>query len=169
MALPASGAISLGQVQAEFGGTNPIPLSEYYEGAGRVAAGDTQPNDIPASGAISLHDFHGAAKAGGYSVSLNRTSVYGSCVNADVSCTATTNLITRTVNGGVGPFTTAWELVSGITHSVNGQGTETASFSKSCAPGTISPAVYRCKVTDTGNGNAIAYSSNFNVETENLG
>jgi hypothetical protein len=30
MALPSSGAISFSQIQTEFGGTNPISLSEYY-------------------------------------------------------------------------------------------------------------------------------------------
>lgn len=32
MALSASGAISLSQIQTEFGGSNPISLSEYYSG-----------------------------------------------------------------------------------------------------------------------------------------
>ena len=32
MALPTTGPISLGQIQTEFGGSNPISLSEYYAG-----------------------------------------------------------------------------------------------------------------------------------------
>lgn len=51
MALPASGAISLGDVQTEFGGSNPISISEYY-------SADT---GVPASGTISLSDFHGTS------------------------------------------------------------------------------------------------------------
>ena len=51
MALQTSGAISLDDIQTEFGGTNPIAISEYYA----AAAG------IPASGAISIGDFYGAA------------------------------------------------------------------------------------------------------------
>jgi hypothetical protein len=38
MALPASGAISLSQVQTEFGGANPIDMSEYYRGGANVPA-----------------------------------------------------------------------------------------------------------------------------------
>lgn len=49
MALQTSGAISLADVQTEFGGVNPISISEYY---GKVAG-------IPASGTISLSHFYG--------------------------------------------------------------------------------------------------------------
>jgi len=52
MALPGSGAISLSAIQAEFGGTNPISMSEYY-GAGGV----------PSSGTLRLSDFYGVAAA----------------------------------------------------------------------------------------------------------
>lgn len=48
MALQASGAISLQDVQNEYGGSHPISISEYY---GR--------NGIPSSGVISLGTFHG--------------------------------------------------------------------------------------------------------------
>lgn len=51
MPLPTTGAISLAQVQAEFGGTNPISLSEYY---GRASG-------VPTSGAISLGNFRGTS------------------------------------------------------------------------------------------------------------
>jgi len=36
MALQTSGAISFSQIQAEFGGSNPISLSEYYRGGTHV-------------------------------------------------------------------------------------------------------------------------------------
>ena len=49
MPLPSSGTISLSQIQTEFGGSNPISLSEYYG----VASG------IPTSGTISMSQFHG--------------------------------------------------------------------------------------------------------------
>lgn len=50
MALPTSGPISFSQLQAEFGGANPISLSEYYRGGSYVPA--TIPTFIrePASG-----------------------------------------------------------------------------------------------------------------------
>ena len=48
MALQTSGAISLANIQTEFGGANPKSISEYY-GVGTV----------PASGTISLSHFYG--------------------------------------------------------------------------------------------------------------
>ena len=51
MALPASGPLSLNDIQVEFGGANPIGINEYYG----VAAG------IPASGTIAIDDFYGAS------------------------------------------------------------------------------------------------------------
>tara|TARA_B100000212_G_scaffold134203_1_gene100877 strand:- start:1019 stop:1552 length:534 start_codon:yes stop_codon:yes gene_type:complete len=49
MALQSSGAISLQDIQNEFGGSHPISLSEYYG----VASG------IPSSGQISISQFYG--------------------------------------------------------------------------------------------------------------
>lgn len=61
MALPSSGAITLAMIQAEFGGANPISLSEYYKGGAYVTASDVAPN-VPTSGIISLANFRAAFK-----------------------------------------------------------------------------------------------------------
>lgn len=51
MALQTSGPISLDDLQNEFGGSNPISLSEYYGAA----------SGVPTSGTISLGDFYGTS------------------------------------------------------------------------------------------------------------
>lgn len=51
MGLQTSGAISLANIAAEFGGTTPHSLSEYYGAA----------SGIPSSGAISFSQFYGAS------------------------------------------------------------------------------------------------------------
>lgn len=61
MALPSSGTISLSMIQTEFGGANPIALSEYYKNGPYVTATDYAPN-VPTSGPIALSNFYGAAK-----------------------------------------------------------------------------------------------------------
>jgi len=61
MTLPLSGPISLGDIQAEFGGTDPIGLKEYYKGGAYVLTTDYAPN-VPTSGPISLSNFYGAKK-----------------------------------------------------------------------------------------------------------
>ena len=61
MALPLSGPLSLTDIQAEFGGTNPISISEYYKGGAFVLTTDFAPN-VPTSGRINISDFYGARK-----------------------------------------------------------------------------------------------------------
>ncbi len=56
MALQSSGAISLANIQTEFGGSNPISLSEYYRSGGYVPSSATS---VPTSGTISLGNFYG--------------------------------------------------------------------------------------------------------------
>ena len=57
MALPSSGTISLNDIQTEFGGTNPISISEYYRGGSFMSDNN---NNVPTSGTIDLADFHGS-------------------------------------------------------------------------------------------------------------
>lgn len=59
MTLPTSGTLSLSSIQGEFGGSNPISMSEYYR------SGPYVPNypanaPIPTSGTISINQFYGA-------------------------------------------------------------------------------------------------------------
>jgi len=63
MTLPASGSLTLSQIQTEMGGSNPISLSEYYRGGGIVTS--TYPDgtgsintNIPTSGEISISSFY---------------------------------------------------------------------------------------------------------------
>jgi len=62
MALQSSGAISLQDVQNEFGGSHPISLSEYYGRAG----------GIPGSGTISLSNFYGKSSSISVNVSFSQ-------------------------------------------------------------------------------------------------
>ena len=62
MTLPASGVISLLDLQNEFGGSNPIGLNEYYRGGGLVP-NISQNASIPTSGAISVSNFYNATRA----------------------------------------------------------------------------------------------------------
>jgi hypothetical protein len=60
MPLPSSGPLTLANIQTEFGGSNPISLSEYYAGGSLVAAGTSGTyGAVPSSGAISIRNFYG--------------------------------------------------------------------------------------------------------------
>ena len=60
MALPTTGPISLGQIQTEFGGSNPASLSEYYYNGTYVKT--TNSGKIPSSGINKFSNYRGAAK-----------------------------------------------------------------------------------------------------------
>lgn len=61
MTLPSSGPISLSQIQTEFGGSDPISLTEYYRGGAYTTDNNT---GVPTSGAISMAgDFYGTVRA----------------------------------------------------------------------------------------------------------
>lgn len=62
MALPSTGQISLSQIQGEFGGTDPISITEYYSGLLGPYIGES----IPTNGQISLGNFRGSYSSKGY-------------------------------------------------------------------------------------------------------
>ncbi len=67
MTLQSSGAISLGDIQTEFGGSNPIGINEYYGAA----------SGVPASGTISIADFYGKALPSMFVVTSGRVLPFG--------------------------------------------------------------------------------------------
>ena len=69
MALQTSGAISFANIQTEFGGSNPISLSEYYGGGTYVPAGANP--GIATSGAINMNSFYGGVAATVLTISAN--------------------------------------------------------------------------------------------------
>lgn len=71
MALPSSGPLTLADIQAEFGGSNPISLSEYYRGGLYVTANNT---NVPTSGVIQLNNFYGAVKQFSFTISSSFTT-----------------------------------------------------------------------------------------------
>ena len=61
MAIPSSGSLALSAVQTEFGGSNPVSMSEYYSGGDNVPSGISGNNGtIPTSGALQMDDFRGS-------------------------------------------------------------------------------------------------------------
>lgn len=71
MALPSSGPISFSSLQAEFGGSNPISLSEYYRNKGYVTNNNT---GVPTTGYIQLDDFYNSERQFALTISSNITT-----------------------------------------------------------------------------------------------
>jgi hypothetical protein len=63
MPLPASGTISLNDLQNEFGGSNPIAITEYYRGPPGLVPDIPANSSVPTSGQISLSNFYNATAA----------------------------------------------------------------------------------------------------------
>jgi|GEM_PF-2241743 len=97
MALPGSGALSLDDIQTEFGGTNPIGLSEYYS----AAAG------VPASGEISIADFYGTSARVVIPIAVTNATNYVIYDNRGPTYDAGKSDITLTISGNIGSTTTA--------------------------------------------------------------
>jgi hypothetical protein len=101
MALPLSGPLTLAQIQGEFGGTNPISLSEYYRGGGLVPNASTTAS-IPTSGAISISNFYGTANRVNVSFTFTANIADASINLSSLSgYVAGISDITITVNNGV--------------------------------------------------------------------
>jgi hypothetical protein len=99
MALPITGKISLGDIRDEFGGSNPVRLSDYYRGGGLVP--DIFNNgSVPTSGPIKVSDFYGAS-----AVTTETLSV--SPVSNSVSSNAATYIVQVSSN-------TSWAFTSNV-------------------------------------------------------
>jgi hypothetical protein len=114
MTLPTSN-LSFSAIQTEFGGSNPISLSEYYKSGTYVRANST--GSIPTSGAISLSQFLGATQGVLYPV-------------------AGTVLSQGCVANGVAPYTYRVTKANGSGGSYN----EDTNNSPTC--GYVAPPVY---------------------------
>lgn len=78
MVLPSTGAISLANIQTEFGGANPIGLNEYYLNSVYGYVSGTGATGIPTTGAISLLQFYGKSKVIGTTEYMIAGNVAGS-------------------------------------------------------------------------------------------
>jgi hypothetical protein len=116
MALQPSGLITLSDIQDEFGGANPIGLSEYYRGGAYTTDNNTS---VPESGAISLSDFYSATNTvtvtyeligGGGGGAGSRYAITGVSINGSAGGTTSISgdgFTTATSEGGAGG---AWAI-----------------------------------------------------------
>jgi hypothetical protein len=102
MAIPGPGtAISINTIVAEFGGTAPHSISEYYRGGGLVP--NTPANAaIPTSGTIALGNFYGAVNRAVYTIIISAdTQNYDTYTNRGPTYIAGSSDITYQINPGV--------------------------------------------------------------------
>ena len=120
MTLPTSGPISLSDIQGEFGGSNPISLSEYYAGGAYVPAGTTGTyGAVPSSGAISVQNFYGTSAAPTITLT-NRSVTYssGGILSANAGWRASNDSYIYTGVGSASPAYTQREQWDNIPATV---------------------------------------------------
>jgi hypothetical protein len=92
MVLPSSGGLSFAAIQTEFGGTNPISLSEYYNGGLYVLG----VSSLPVSGAINVSQFYGKQKGDLYAFSSHTFTNAGATGKNGPTLTAVRNAYSST-------------------------------------------------------------------------
>ena len=99
MPIPSS-TTSFSNIQNEFGGTNPISLSEYYNVSGKYGLGIT---GIPVSGQLSINNFRGKSKPANVSISISGTNnTFNTATdNANYRYALFTNNGTFSINGNM--------------------------------------------------------------------
>ncbi len=118
MALPSSGALSLSQIQAEFGGSSPISLSEYYRGGAFVTGNNT---GVPASGQVRVGNFYGTVRQFAFTISSNystpqdlRTLALAAGWNGSDALLATNNAIISSNTTGAPALTISGAFPNGV-------------------------------------------------------
>ena len=107
MAIHGTGSpLLMSEIQTEFGGSNPISMSEYYAGGANVPSGTSgNGGDIPSSGAINFNIFYTAAKSTRVAIALQisqaATSSYNIFSNKGGSYSAGQSDVTLTVQADV--------------------------------------------------------------------
>ena len=97
MTIKSSGSLALTEIQAEFGGSSPISLSEYYRNGAYVTSNNT---GVPTSGQISFNQFYSTVRQFSFTISSN-------VQQANLATLATaagwngSDLLVATVNSGV--------------------------------------------------------------------
>lgn len=105
MAIPSAGsALSLSDIQTEFGGSNPIALSEYYAGGDNVPSGTSgDAGSIPSSGAIAVSQFYGSTNRVAIALTISSTTQsYNIFSNRGGTYSAGISDVTLTVQAIVG-------------------------------------------------------------------
>jgi hypothetical protein len=132
MAIQTSGIITLSDIQTEFGGSNPVSLSEYYAGGSYVPSGTSGTNGaVPASGGISLSDFYGTSALFAFNITTNATNANlrtlavaaGWNGSSAVACTINSGVIIsgNTAGNSTAAMTIDGSFPAGVTLVNNGQ------------------------------------------------
>lgn len=156
MPVPTS-PVSFSSIQAEFGGSNPISMSEYYRGGANVPTGQTTSSTdgvaISTGGSIRVGMFRGLTKTVANPLNIisgptTASGTGGSFTDGDTVVVFTESIFMN-VGGGVAPYTFTWTYVSGDSAVVTVPGSQSTQFTRSQVVPSDQSGVYQFRVTDS--------------------
>lgn len=152
MALPSSPPITSEMIRAQYGGSLPFRIRDYYRGGALVpnVAGNS---GVPTSGPISFANFlgQGGSGGGGGPLTASNSGAIGSQyvsepAPASLTVSADGNV---SVTGGSGTYTCTWAHLSGTTSiPTPAANVFSPSFSATIPKNSSRTAVKRCTVSD---------------------
>ena len=172
--LPDSGPISLGQLQTEFGGTNPAGLGEYYRGGNEVPDTGATLN-IPQTGnPLSLSDFYGTQDVqfrnvsfslykavGGVSSGVGLTTASSTAAPTSFSTTTRQRFYQPVFRAGTN-FITTLNFSLGYNEDCSTQ-TDTIVMYGGTDSSNVTNAVYRWNTFQSNQGGGHSYTLTFNA------
>jgi hypothetical protein len=151
MVLQTSGTISLSQIQTEFGGTDPIGMSEYYANDTGLGLNISSQYSIPASGAIAMSNFYGAQKFNLYTTTTFVTTVTN-INDVSINVSSTSSLKDRWIIVCFGGWNAdlPFNILPSISFTAGVTGTITTPFNVYSYPGSdgFSNAISYQKITE---------------------
>ena len=172
--LPDSGPISLGQLQTEFGGTNPAGLGEYYRGGNEVPDTGATLN-IPTTGnPLSLSDFYGTQDVAFRNVSFSlykstNGNSSGVGLSTASSTAAPTSFSTTTRQRFYQPvFRAGTNFITSLTFGLGynedcSTQTDTIVFYGGTTSSNVTSPVYRWNTFNSNQGGGHTYTLTFNA------
>ena len=156
MAVKSSGELSmLNDIVAEFGGTAPHAMSEYYGGAGLVPAG-ANPN-VPANGQIRFNNMYGSIAATVLTITSN-TNNYNIATEAVAAGGDLNTPVLLTINSGVTVGSTSTSTPAMTTGTGWGSGTTINITNNGSIVGASGSNVYLTS-SETGSGGRGGHAS----------
>ena len=173
MSVPSTNT-KLSGIQTEFGGSNPIALSEYYSGGPLVPAGVPAPNGpIPSSGAITVGDFRGATNAsyvtasGGAVTTSGDFKIHVFTGNATFSVSnagnpAGSTSVTATIVGGAGGAGSFYGGGGGVSFRTADNSAALINITNAGILSTVTPGTSNFRM-GVNAGDAITANTNYNT------
>lgn len=153
MALPSSPPITSEMIRAQYGGSLPFKIKDYYRG-GLLVPNTAGNSAVPTSGAISIRSFlgqGGGGGGGGGALVVSNSGATGNVFQNEPAPATRSVSANGTVfaSGGSGSYSCTWSHISGSTAiPTPGANVFSPSFTATVPKNDFLTAVKRCTVAD---------------------